>query len=363
VRAPLSCALVTIALMVAACADDEAAAPDTAPTSNTASSTAPSSSTSDTAVATTTSIAPTTVATEPEPLVPARSLDELLALGRPIVLAHSGGEDAYPSETMFAFEQSAAAGVDMLDINLQLSADGTLMAFHDDTLDRTTNGTGPVADLTATELWQLDAAYWFTPSCGACTDQPLDQYVYRGVRTGDVPPPPGHTADDFRPPTLQEVVVRFPLAPLNVEIKGDGDAGVITAIALSTFISDNPYVADRIVVSSFNDEALARFRSLQPDIEVSPGLNDVAAWVLARVPLPDGMRILQIPPVYEGTEVITAQLVADSTAAGYPIWVWPNDRALENETSYLDFLRLGVTGLNINQPAEGVAAVRQFTGG
>ncbi|HNJ98298.1 MAG TPA: hypothetical protein PLV13_09250, partial [Ilumatobacteraceae bacterium] len=67
--------------------------------------------------------------------------------------------------------------------------------------------------------------------------------------------------------------------------------------------------------------------------------------------------VLQLPPVYGDVTVITPELVADSTAAGYPIWVWPNDRNLENLQSYEDFLAQGILGLNINFPAEGVRAV------
>lgn len=352
-------AITPLLLLAAACGGDDDAAFSPTTSTTTTPTTTPSTTTTPTSTPDTL-ITPTTIAAT-DPLIAPRSLDELLALGRPIVLAHSGGEDAYPSETMFAFTESARAGVDMLDVNLQLTLDGMLVTFHDDTLERTTNAAGSISAITAADLQLLDAAYWFSPSCGTCGDQPDADYVHRGVRTGAKPPPAGYTPEDFRVPTLQEVVVRFPGAPLNVEIKGDGEQGIVTAIALSSFISDNPYVADRIVVSSFNDEALARFMALQPDIEVSPGLGAVTEWVLNRVPLPDGMRILQIPPEYEGITVIDAALVADSTATGYPIWVWPNDRELEDLESYLDFLELGIAGLNINQPTLAVEAVQQFT--
>ena len=73
----------------------------------------------------------------PHPLPPATVAD-LLALGRPIVLAHTGGEDEFPGSTMFAFGESMKAGVDMLDLNVQLTHDGVLVIQHDDTVDRTT---------------------------------------------------------------------------------------------------------------------------------------------------------------------------------------------------------------------------------
>ena len=82
--------------------------------------------------------------------------------------------------------------------------------------------------------------------------------------------------------------------------------------------------------------------------------------MLNDVPLPPGQRILQLPPEYEGLDVLTPEVVQRSHAAGYLIWVWPNDDALENQQAYLDFLNQGMDGLNINFPAQGVAAVRDF---
>ena len=64
-------------------------------------------------------------------------------------------------------------------------------------------------------------------------------------------------------------------------------------------------------------------------------------YVLNHVPIPDGMRILQLPPEFSGLTVITPQLVADATKAGYPIWIWPNNRDLENLASYRDVPRPG----------------------
>ena len=61
----------------------------------------------------------------------ATTIDDVLALGRPIVLAHNGGEDVHPSGTLFAFGESMKAGVDMLDLNVQLTADGVLVVQHD----------------------------------------------------------------------------------------------------------------------------------------------------------------------------------------------------------------------------------------
>ena len=71
---------------------------------------------------------------------------------------------------------------------------------------------------------------------------------------------------------------------------------------------------------------------------------------------------LQLPPIFGDIEVLSIKNITASHAAGYVIWVWPNDRAFENPASYTQFLELGMDGLNINFPADGVQAVRAFTG-
>lgn len=309
-------------------------------------------------------VPPTTLPPVPAttvPPVPAAppTIAELLALGRPLVLAHTGGEDAYPGGTMYGFGESLAAGVDIIDFNVLLSADGELVVQHDLTVDRTTNGTGDVASMTYAELFALDNAYWFTQDCGTCKDKPAGDYVWRGVRTGEMPAPRGYTADDFAIRTLADVVERFPTAALGIEIKGEGDQSRQVAVALAAELQRLDRV-DSTVVSSFDDVALATFHELLPAVPLSPGLQLTTAWVINRTPLPEGYRILQLPPEFAGLRLLTPDLIADSTAAGYPIWVWPNDRAQENKASYRAFLDAGITGLNINLPLEGVQAVNEF---
>lgn len=301
---------------------------------------------------------PATTTTEP-PARYAATIDELLAIERPIVLAHTAGEDQFPASTLYAFGESVKAGVDMLDLNVLLTKDGVLMVQHDDTVDRSTNGTGAVADLTYDQIAALDDAYWFTAGCGACTDQPEGDYLYRGIRTGDRPPPAGYTADDFAMPTLRQLVERFPDIPLNIEIKGSGAPAMAAADQLLVELNELER-ADASVIASFDDEIVSYFHSIAPDIEVSPGLGVLTAYVLDDTPIPDGMRILQLPPEYSGLQVITPELIARAQVADYPIWVWPNDRRLENYDAYLAFLQQGIDGLNINFPEQGVQAVHDF---
>lgn len=289
----------------------------------------------------------------------ATTIDEILDLGRPVVLAHTGGEDRYPGSTMYAFRQSMAAGVDALDLNVTLSADDALVVQHDLTVDRSTNGTGVVAAITLAELEALDNAYWFTSECGTCADQPADAYIHRGVRTGEMPPPEGFTPEDFAIPTLAAVATAFPEIPLNIEIKGSGELAIETADVLVAELTDLDRL-DGVVVSSFDDEVIAHVEAVAPALEVSPGPATVAAFILDGTPLPNGQRILQLPPAFDGTDLLTPEIVDAAHVAGYVIWVWPNDRALENAAAYADLLGLGIDGLNINDPPAGVAAVEAF---
>jgi glycerophosphoryl diester phosphodiesterase len=364
--------LIATVLVATACSggdQDGAASDDT----TVASSVSPASSVPSAAdtVTPSTSAAPettqdTTATTDPATITvemagPAQTVDELLELGRPIVLAHAGGEDQFPHSTAYAFAQSAAAGVDMLDLDVQLTGDGVLVVHHDSDIDRTTNGTGDVAAMTYAELSAYDNAYWFTAEC-VCRDQPDEAYVYRGIRTGDVPPPAGATPDDFAVPRFRDIVERWPDIPLNIEIKGTGEPAIAAAEVLAAELTELDRL-DASVVTSFDDTVVEAFAELAPTVELTPGLGLSTAWVLDSTPLPDGMRILQLPPEYQGLEVLTPEVIERSHAAGYVIWVWPNDRAYENADGYRRLLEMGMDGLNINFPALGIDAVRQFMAG
>ena len=245
----------------------------------------------------------------------------------------------------------------MLDLDVRLSADGVLVVQHDEDLQRTTNSTDEVASHTAAELRALDNAYWFNTRCNTCKSRPEADYVWRGVRTGAKPPPPGYTADDFIIPTFREIATRYPDLPLNIEIKGTIDDGI--GIPVATALAAELHALGRdasTVVTSFDDQVLAAFHQLAPDVALSPGLQATTAWVLAGTALPDGMRILQIPPEYQGLTVLTPELVQRATAAGYVLWIWPNGDKYENEAGYRELFQMGVEGVNASKPAAGVKA-------
>lgn len=77
-----------------------------------------------------------------------------------LISAHRGYSYRYPENTLLAFKEAIDLGVDMVELDLHLSADGVLMVMHDNTLDRTTNGTGQLRERTCAELKELDAGGW-----------------------------------------------------------------------------------------------------------------------------------------------------------------------------------------------------------
>jgi glycerophosphoryl diester phosphodiesterase len=81
---------------------------------------------------------------------------------RVLNIAHQGGEDEFPSNTLYAFKRSVKAGADMLELDVGVTKDGTVVVSHDTTLDRTTSGHGTIESHTARQIRRLDGAYWFS---------------------------------------------------------------------------------------------------------------------------------------------------------------------------------------------------------
>ncbi len=91
------------------------------------------------------------------------------ARGVNLVIAHRGSSADRPENTLAAYQRAVEAGAGAIEIDLRLTRDGQLVSLHDARVDRTTNGSGPVAAMSLSELLQLDAGSWFGES-------------YRGIR-------------------------------------------------------------------------------------------------------------------------------------------------------------------------------------
>jgi glycerophosphoryl diester phosphodiesterase len=272
---------------------------------------------------------------------------------RVIHMAHQGGEWEAPSNTLFAFKRALDRGVDMIELDVHSSADGRLVVIHDATVDRTTDGSGRVNEMTVKQLRRLDAAYNFIRGRNAVSGEPPESYPFRGIRTGDRKPPQGYRKRDFRIPTLKEVFRQLRGVPINIEIKGNADSDFEsfrrTAERLARFLNARPGRADEVIVVSFNDAAVRRFSELAPEFGTAPGLASVAAYFTTGVPPGPEYDAIQIPVQFEGVPVATREFVARAHADGYAVHVFP-DHDEENEELYRHLLEICVDGLMTAYP-------------
>lgn len=167
-----------------------------------------------------------------------RESKDALNYEHPVVLAHRGGSQLAPEHTMTAFRKAAELGVDGFEIDIRLTKDEEIVVFHDDFIDRTSDGTGRVADLTLEELQKFNFGYNFVD---------LDGYLsYR---------------DDFEPiVTLRQLLTEFPNMFINIDVKDAPDTyeGGLMPSKLWRLIEELD-ATNRVVITSFYDEQIDRF--------------------------------------------------------------------------------------------------------
>lgn len=180
-----------------------------------------------------------------------------------LVVAHRGSSATAPENTIEAFRLAAEAAADAIELDVHLTADGQLAVIHDETLDRTTDRTGAVAELTMDEIRRADA--------GACFAAPDGAHPFRGR---------GVTI-----PTLHEVLEWLPSTlGLVVEIKARAAADEVVAA-----VGSHPVRGDgRLSIISFDERAIDRVRELDRGIVTGylliPGqsVEPAMAWATQR---------------------------------------------------------------------------------
>lgn len=159
-----------------------------------------------------------------------------------IVVAHRGAAARAPENTMEAFRLGVEGGADAIELDVHLTADGQLAVIHDETLERTTDRTGRVADMTMDEIRQADAGAAFASPDGG--DHP---FRGRGLTV----------------PTLTEVLAWLPDGiGLVVEIKARAAADAVVEALRGHPVRDG----SRLAVISFDEAAIERVRELDPEI-------------------------------------------------------------------------------------------------
>ena len=276
-------------------------------------------------------------------------------LGRRVLnIAHQGGEYEAPSDTMFAFKKAVEKGADVLELDVHATSDGKIVALHDATVDRTTNGTGRVDQLTLAQVQALDAAYEFAEDCGTCANRPEAEYIYRGFATGQqsIPAELGNfEPSDFRVPTLREVLQEFPDNLLNIEIKATVPDTAPYEAKVAALLNEFDRDTDTIVVS-FNDTAMTLFKLNQTAVSAAPGIVTAGLFwastqgALPGIPLP-GYHALQVPTTYQGLPIVSQPFVTKAHTNKLAVHVWTIDDRAEMER----LVDLGVDGIMSSRPA------------
>jgi glycerophosphoryl diester phosphodiesterase len=249
-------------------------------------------------------------------------------------IAHQGGEDEFPSNTLYAFRRAKAAGADMLELDVGVTRDDRIVVSHDTTVDRTTNGHGTIASHSLRALRRLDAAFWFAPHRADPYrhGRRASAYRLRGIATGRRRPPAGFRAADFRVPTLSEVLRAFPRTPINVEIKARTPAETTAEYVRNADVLARLLRTVRrrdLIVVSFRQEAVDRFHALVPRIPVAPGIAGAANWVLNGGSPGPGVVAFQLPITYRlgarTLQITTPAAVRRAHDGGFAWQVWLSD--------------------------------------
>jgi glycerophosphoryl diester phosphodiesterase len=250
---------------------------------------------------------------------------------KPRLFGHRGAAGLAPENTLVSFRRARDEGADIFEIDVHATADGEIVVIHDATVERTTDGAGPVASLSVAEIARLDAGFRFTPDGGRT-------FPYRGR--------------DVRVPRLLDLMREFPDVPLNIEIKQDTPAIVAEVVALVR------RARATVLLAAEHDAIMQQIRRAAPDIPTSLAAGEVAAFIMAlqggeRPVLPEGAVALQIPPCFGATTLVSAVSVAAAHALGAEVHVWTINDAEEVRR----LVALGCDGIMSDFPGRARAVI------
>lgn len=226
-----------------------------------------------------------------------------------LAFAHRGGAGEWPENTMPAFAAAVSLGYRYLETDVHLTSDGVLLAFHDDRLDRVTDGTGVLADL-----------------------------PYRQVKLALV--------DGREPiPLLEDLLGEFPEARVNIDPKHDRAVPALAEVLRRTAS------IGRVCCGAFSDARLARLRSLLgPELCTSLGPRATARLRAGSFGTPTGRLpspCVQVPHRYRGRTLTDQRFVDAAHRRDIQVHVWTVDDPAEMD----HLLDLGVDGIMTDRPA------------
>ena len=253
-----------------------------------------------------------------------RQTNNPFRIGRPLVIPHAGGDALFPENTLYAYEHSLAMGGDVIDIDVSLTADGVPIAFHDSTLERTTNGIGRVQDATLADLADLDAAWNFHPE---------QHYPLRGQ---------GITI-----PTIEAVLTVFPHTLATLDLKDQRTDAVEPICSLLTALRRTKDV----YVGVDTDEQVMLFRQSCPQVHTSGTTAERRATRAARgagdLTFVSAQLVGQ--PAFlaeDGSRRISADYLEFSHHLGTAVLTW----VVDDPADMTDLIEMGIDGIYTRRP-------------
>ncbi len=234
-----------------------------------------------------------------------------MSIAQPLVIAHRGSSKEAPENTIAAFRLALEQGCDAIELDIHLSADRRVIVCHDATIDRTTNGTGAILDMTAAQLQQYDAGSWFGES-------------FAGERL----------------PLLDEVLDLVPASiGINIEIKCHQHPAVIETV-LALLSSRNRL--DSVFFSSFGHDCMVRLKQADPLARVGLLYDADEAECLSYFKRQqiDGYSLHPHHACVDGAYIEAAK------AQGLQIYPW----TVDDPERMRELIRLGASGVITNRP-------------
>ncbi|MFS0862539.1 glycerophosphodiester phosphodiesterase [Fredinandcohnia sp. 179-A 10B2 NHS] len=250
---------------------------------------------------------------------------------RPLVIAHQGGEQLAPSNTMEAFTLSKKLGVDVLEFDIHITKDGHLVTIHDPTVDRTTNGKGAVADFTLKELQDLDAGYSFQDLEG--------EYSFRGKGAFI--------------PSVKEVFEVFPDTPMIIEIKDDNPPERMKEVAEKLWLLIEEYnKEEQVIVASFDQAIIDTFQEFSKGkTPVAAGRQEVTKFVVfhkffLRNLYQPQVDFLHIPTSDSGFDLADQTVLKGAHRRGVDIHYW----TINDKETMQQLIESGADGIMTDRP-------------
>lgn len=244
-------------------------------------------------------------------------------------MAHRGESGNVPENTIPALESAVGLGVDVLESDARLTKDNQIVLFHDDDLKRTTGEEGTVRDYTLEELCEFDLGHNFTTDDGAT-------FPFRGK--------------GFKIVTLSEAFEQFPHMTFNLDIKDTFPAAPVELAHLIVEMKRK----NSVIVASFTDIQLERFRQILPDVPTSAHPGEVKSFVffskigLPRIKKEDiSYKAFQVPIKSGPLKVVTKKFIRMAHERDVAVHVW----TINDEPTMNMLLDLGVDGIFTDQPA------------